>query len=415
VYFPVDPGANPASLAESQVAKIQVDFVVVTTHCPTDTFTPVEIGSQALFLHGVDVLFSSRALRVAGLNIALPQVAPRDQKRLLSSIALGMFIPSQVSASTQGWDRPKRSIVAMAQKEEDKPVNESGWTEEGTQGGDLLRDASTNSSFSSSTFNLPSTACGSTAMTSPTLTDVDHCKEPAPATPETNGLPTPPLSGVFSSSALQFIPSSVVVGPRPPAPPLEGKEESRSRASTIQLDRSQSQIEHPPPSDNEPVDEPLPADGEDASSVADTLSRKSSFANDTLGTGEPRLPSTFADNNGGFSVQRKSSSTWPRSLGKRVAPWTSQSATKASILGTTFGDPAPTTSDVVVPPRRMRVLKPPGRRAEADVGGASPEVGRDVVRVEVRDGGVGGTGEEGRGGVGGAGKNVGGGAFHWMK
>jgi len=163
------------------------------------------------------------------------------------------------------------------------------------------------------------------------------------------------------------------------------------------------------------MDEPSPADGEDASSLADTLSRTSSVANDTPGTGEPRLPSTFADNNGGFSVQRKSSSTWPRSLGKRVAPWTSQSATKASILGTTFGDPAPTAAEVVVPPRRMRVLKPPGRRAEADVGGGSPEVGRDVVRAEVREGSVGATGEEGRGGVGGAGKNVGGGAFHWMK
>jgi hypothetical protein len=397
VYFPLDSSANPASVAESQVAKIQIDFVVVTTHCPPDTFAPVEIGSQALFLHGIDVLFSSRTLKVGGLNIALPQVAPRDQKRLLSSIALGMFVPPQPSAG--GWDRPRRSIVAAnAGKEDEKGANESGWGEESQTG--CLRDGSTNSSFSSSTF--PSTA--GTALTSPTLTDVDH-KEGA--TGDTNGLPTPPLSGVFSS-ALQFIPSSVVVTAR------SSKEESRSRASTIHLDRSQSQaseraLEPPAAEEEREVNGDLPppsADVEDTCSTTnDTLSRKSSFANDS--PSEPRLPSTLAE--AAFSNNRKASSTWPRSLGKRVAPWTSQSATKASILGTAFGD-AP--GDVpTVPPRRMRVLKPPARRGEPDLG--SPEVGRvelvqrDVIRVEIRENGT----EDGRA----AGKNVGGGAFHWMK
>jgi hypothetical protein len=59
----------------------------------------------------------------------------------------------------------------------------------------------------------------------------------------------------------------------------------------------------------------------------------------------------------------------------------------------------------------MRVLKPPARRGEPDLG--CPEVGRvelvqrDVIRVEIRENGT----EDGRA----AGKNVGGGAFHWMK
>jgi len=63
----------------------------------------------------------------------------------------------------------------------------------------------------------------------------------------------------------------------------------------------------------------------------------------------PRLPSTLLDK----VVQRKASSTWPRSLGKKVAPWTSQDATKTSILGNGFEEQASAPA-----PRKMKVLKP---------------------------------------------------------
>jgi hypothetical protein len=59
----------------------------------------------------------------------------------------------------------------------------------------------------------------------------------------------------------------------------------------------------------------------------------------------------------------------------------------------------------------MKVLKPVTKRTEVD----SPEglkVDVKDVRVEVRDGGV---EDHGKGAGQSASKNVGGGAFHWMK
>ena len=388
--------------------------MVVRTHeFDSQKLTPLEIGSQALFLHGIDVLFSSRSMKIAGLNIPLAQVSPRDQKRLLSSIVLAPLVPQQPS-----WDRVQRRNTKPDE------ANET-WTN--VEEPALLRDTSTNSSFSSTS----AATFQSTALTSPASTDgVDSMmigKE--------EGLPTPPpTAGVFTS-ALQFIPSSVVARPA-----VKSDEKiADDKLKTIPLDRSTSSqseqshskddiIQHPPEKieDTEPLtlenskfEESLPSPSPSRkSSFADNPpSRNSSFAvpadqipsrkssliiDDDFTTG-PRLPSHLLDS----SVKpptRKSSSTWPRSLGKKVAPWTSQDATKTSILGTSFGE----SDSPVVPPRRMKVLKPV--RKAGDVDCSMPEgLKVDVVRVEVTR-----EGEEHKGQQQ-VGKNVGGGAFHWMK
>jgi hypothetical protein len=99
-------------------------------------------------------------------------------------------------------------------------------------------------------------------------------------------------------------------------------------------------------------------------------------------------------------------------LGKKVAPWTSVDATKTSILGTAFDQEGPGTGGV--PPRKMKILKPV-RKGVGETGvegeGIRVDVVRDVGRMEVKEGS--GGEEQGKGQV--ASKNVGGGAFHWMK
>ena len=422
VYFPVDPTASPSSSSESQFSRIQIDFVVVSTHeFDSQKLTPLEIGSQALFLHGIDVLFSSRSMKITGLSIPLAQVAPRDQKRLLSSIVLAPLVPQQPS-----WDRLQRKNT--------KP-DESNETWTNVEEPALLRDTSANSSFSSTSV----TTFQSTALTSPASTDgVDLMLKG-----KEDGLPTPPpTAGVFTS-ALQFIPSSVVARPAV-------KSEERTvddKLKTIPLDRSTScqseqyhakddTIEHPPTTteriedieplivENSKLEDSLPSPSlsRNSSFVDNVLSRKSSFAvpadqipsrkssliiDDDSATG-PRLPSHLLDSAIKLPT-RKSSSTWPRSLGKKVAPWTSQDATKTSILGTSFGE---SDSPVAVPPRRMKVLKPVRKVGDVDYSmpeGLKVDVVRDVARVEVAK-----EGEEHKGQQP-VGKNVGGGAFHWMK
>jgi len=398
-------------------------------------FTALEIGSQALFLHGIDVLFSSRSIKIVGINIPLPQIAPRDQKRLLSSIALAPFIPPQPS-----WDRLRRN--ATNKLEDTEPSNDT-WNED-----TLLRETSTNSSFSSTSATFQSTA-----LTSPTLTEVDSTAN------KDGGLPTPPPTAGAFSSALQFIPSSVV------AKPAALKEDTRSRSGTIdelmeknaiQLDRSRScQSDLSNSKDDNTIDQSRSNTNSDihintdTSATVDHLpilsptlevqsipSRKSSFTTDKFPsqqlhfTGQipsrkssfkdiddisgPRLPSNLIDKPLINNIQRKTSSTWPRSLGKKVAPWTSHDATKTSILGTTFDGSEQNPNGVVVPPRRMKVLKPVASRRTSEID--SPEgLKVDIVRVEVTDGGNAGGQEEHQKGGQVASKNVGGGAFHWMK
>ena len=141
-------------------------------------------------------------------------------------------------------------------------------------------------------------------------------------------------------------------------------------------------------------------------------SRKSSLVDrqsphpDSIGVDDdmPRLPSSLMDK----VVQRKASSTWPRALGKKVAPWTSMEETKTSILGTAFDAEPPLPA-----PRRMKILKPVRRNdgvKEDEDGGEvfKVDVVRDVVRMEVKD-------KDDEQGKSLATKNLGGGAFHWMK
>jgi len=442
VYFPVDVGSTPASIVESQVAKVQIDFVVVSTHELTplehQKYTSLEIGAQALFIHGIDVLFSSREIRIAGLTIPLPQVAPRDQKRLLSSIALAPFIASQPS-----WDRLRKGVGTGKQDEQGA---ETTWGGVGTVEEPLLRDMSTNSSFSSTSAMFNQTVSGGTAMTSPALTEVDSLH----TMKETeNGLPTPPLTAGVFTSALQFIPSSVVVGKKP--------EETRSRSISIAEEMAEEQQQSPPielnrthsqssqedtslpPLDSPclhihtiqspidptpPLESPNPLDGiypptlRNSPLLTDQQipSRKSSLRDPSEQFDGPRFPSTLIDTKP-TGIQRKPSSTWPRSLGKKIAPWTSVDATKTSILGTAFDQDTPGAggSGTSVPPRKMKILKPVRKVGVGEAGAEGAEVikvdvVRDVVRMEVKEG----NGEEaGKGQV--ASKNVGGGAFHWMK
>jgi len=88
-------------------------------------------------------------------------------------------------------------------------------------------------------------------------------------------------------------------------------------------------------------------------------------------------------------------------------------ATKTSILGTAFDQEGPNGAGGVVPPRKMKILKPvrkgAGEGGEGEV--IKVDVVRDVVRMEVKEGSSGE--EQGKGQM--ASKNVGGGAFHWMK
>lgn len=446
VYFPMDATQQPSSITESQVAKIQIDFVVVSTHdlSPLEhqKLISLEIGSQALFLHGIDVLFSSRCMRISGLNIPLPHVAPRDQKRLLSSIALAPFTPtSQQQQQQPSWDRLRRNPGGNKSDEiiEQPSTNDNTWNED-----PLLRDTSTNSSFSSTSATFQSTA-----LTSPALTETDP-------TIKGGGLPTPPLTAGVFSSALRFIPSSVV------AKPIALKEESRSKGATIDelmeknaiaLDRSRSyQSEQSNSKDDDKIHRssntisedniiehiisetilprlPIPSPTLEVQSIPSrkssfteqiplteqqqqqplTPSRKSSLKDLDEDDLSPRLPSHLIDKPLIMNVQRKTSSTWPRSLGKKVAPWTSHDATKTSILGTAFDSD---NSAIVVPPRKMKVLKPVTRRTEIDSPeGLKVDLVKDVVRVEVKDCGAGE--EHGKGLL--ASKNVGGGAFHWMK
>jgi hypothetical protein len=381
----------------------------VSTHdlSPLDhqKLSPLEIGSQALFHHSIDVLFSTRMIRIAGINIPLAQCAPRDQKRLLSSIVLPPFVVSQ-----QSWDRLRRG----PKTDENELANET-WNEDQP----LLRNTSTNSSFSSTSVTFQSSA---TALTSPSSTDVDPnlTKEDS-----VGGLPTPPpTAGVFAS-ALQFIPSSVV------AKPALRPDESRSKAdiSSVGPPPKDSLPALPPPQSPDhlpsPTDDPmqLPLDSLDPpSSPLESLasppsnldlqsipSRKSSLADpipsrkSSLLDPPDDLPPRFLD----ARIQRSSSSTWPRSLGKKVAPWTCVDATKTSILGTSFDGDGP-----VAPPRRMKVLKPVRPQAskmEGEEEVFKVETIRDVVRVEVKEGD-----EHVKKEIQPS-KNVGGGAFHWMK
>lgn len=394
VYFPLDP-SSLATVAESQVAKVQIDFVVVKTEDLTanehQKLTQVEIGSQALFLHGVDVLFSSRTLRIGGLSIPMPQIAPRDQKRLLSSIALA---PLQQPS----WDRLRRT-VAKVDDQEVLPADH--WTEDQS----LLRDTSTNSSFSSTTYQSTSTV-----VTSPSMTETETKEENVDG-----GLPTPPpTAGVFTS-ALQFIPSSVVAKPK--------SDESRSKNNTsLNLTRSQSTSSSDPPSKSYPPqsqDNPhddlltspleLSVPSSQTNLAAEHIpSRKSSLVDSPNDEELPNLPAHLLDK----AVQRKTSATWPRSLGKKVAPWTSAENTKTSILGQFDADPSP-------PPRRMKVLKPVRHNKEESHKEQTPPLETpsreemlkvDFVkdaRIEIKED------EHGKKEV--AAKNIGGGAFHWMK
>jgi hypothetical protein len=221
-------------------------------------------------------------------------------------------------------------------------------------------------------------------VTSPSLTEIDPAisnKEE-----ETTGLPTPPpTAGVFTS-ALQFIPSSVVPKPKDESrsrsttledqKPMD-RQTSRSRSTTIQTD-SESTIQDS--QDNPPKSPSLPP--------LSLPSRKSSLnqlsPDPPLDEEIPRIPQTLLDK----VVQRKPSSTWPRSLGKKVAPWTSADTTKTHILQSPTWEESPS-----VPARRMKILKPVrSQHLESDMMGneefKSPLVGS---------------------------KNVGGGAFHWMK
>jgi hypothetical protein len=371
VFIPVDPSQLSPN---SPCAEIQIDFVVVSTHdMPIhehQKIGSVEIGSQALFIHGIDVLFSSRNLRISNLSIPLSQVAPRDQKRLLSSVALSHGPGPSAQSS---WERLRR-------KTED--TNET-WENEPT----LLRDKSTNSSISSTSYQP------TTAITSPSMTDVDPIKEL-----ESELLnPPSPTTGAFAS-ALQFIPSSVVGKPspqpkaedlpdtKPQTAEVESKDMSRSQSRTSQLGD-----EDPIPDREEPLT--LPAIPSRKSSLVDFPQPHHSSPRFTSPIDEanepdlPRLPSTLIDK----VVQRKSSSTWPRSLGKKVAPWTSIESTKTTILNPTFEDPIP-------PPRKMKVLKP-ARSLRGDNGDQEFNNGE----------------EKGQSQVNATTKNLGGGAFHWIK
>lgn len=349
VYIPVDPSQLSP---DSPYAKIQIDFVVVSTHdMPLhehQKLASVEIGSQALFMHGVDVLFSSRSLKVSGLTIPLPQIAPRDQKKLLSSIALSHGPTAQAS-----WERLRRKTEESGETWEHEPS--------------LLRDKSTNSSISSTSYQ-PST----TTVTSPSMTEIDPTKE------EPEGLPTPsPTTGVFTS-ALQFIPSSVV------AKPIPTKPEDPEKQSPITMSRSHSRTSHTSRTED-PIDpeEPLtlPAIPSRKSSLMDFPPPPSPNTEDHLDADLPRMPSTLLDK----VVQRKSSSTWPRSLGKKVAPWTSVESTKTTILNGSFEESGP-----MPPQRRMKVLKPARSVREEQEQSEEKSVQNGT-------------------------KNVGGGAFHWMK
>jgi hypothetical protein len=450
VYFPVDP-SRAASAQESQVAKVHIDFVVVSTldMAPNEhqRLASLEIGSQALFLHGIDVLFSARTICIGGLRIPLPQIAPRDQRRLLSSIALATT--HAVPSPQHSWDRLRRQ-----KSEEHEPI----WDTEQA----LLRDTSTNSSFSSNSAYQPTTA-----LTSPAITETDPLKghDSQGLEPESAGLPTSPLTDTFSS-ALHFIPSSVVAKPthntaaeqtRSRGSVLPLRDSTSSKAS-IRLDRIQSRstqgdlsllkcdnrqedgfrsrsdslrLESHPASASMNLDEPLSPALElnsavtRKSSIAELQpipSRSSSLAEpstplDFPDSDLPRLPSTLVDK----VVHRKASSTWPRSLGKKVAPWTSVDATKTSILGTAFDQDIPTA-----PPRKMKILKPvrsthsprtEGPCATDSAAGVEGgdrgdafriDVVRDLARAEVKEGE-----DHAKNQL--ASKNVGGGAFHWMK
>jgi hypothetical protein len=407
----------------------------------------LEIGSQALFLHGIDVLFSARTICIGGLRIPLPQIAPRDQKRLLSSIALATT--HAVPSPQHSWDRLRRQ-----KSEEHEPV----WDTEQA----LLRDTSTNSSISSNSVYQPTTA-----LTSPAITETDPLKGQDSRGPESEvaELPKSPVIDTFSA-ALHFIPSSVVAKPTHNTT----AEETRSRHSalphldsstpkaSIQLNRIQSQstqgnmslskcntsqedgprsrsdslhLESLPATASMNLDEPFsPALELNSavtrnSSVADLQaipSRSSSLAEsstplDFPDSDLPRLPSTLVDK----VVQRKASSTWPRSLGKKVAPWTSVDATKTSILGTAFDQDIP-----AAPPRKMKILKPvrsthsPRTEGPCAIDSAAgvdggdrgdafrTDVVRDFARIEGKDGEDHAKNQS-------ASKNVGGGAFHWIK
>jgi hypothetical protein len=146
------------------------------------------------------------------------------------------------------------------------------------------------------------------------------------------------------------------------------------------------------------------------SSLADPatpLSRKSSLAEHPsadIPEDIPRLPQNVMDK----VVQRKASSTWPRALGKKVAPWTSMDATKTSILGNAFAEDPPAPA-----PRRMKILKPV--RSIARVDGPGDE-GGEVFNVNAgRDVKMDGKDKDDDHGKSQSAKNVGGGAFHWMK
>jgi len=381
VYLPVD---SSQLCSESACARIQVDFVVVSTHdMPIhehQKLVSVEFGTQALFLHGVDILTSSRSLRVSGLTIQLPQIAPRDQKRLLSSIALAYGPSAQPS-----WERLRRKT---------EETNDT-WESEQT----LLRDKSTNSSISSTSYQP------TTALTSPSLTEVDPTKETdVPISTDTN-IPTPsPTTGPLSS-ALQFIPSSVVAKPSstttkqedtPDWKPCKQTDMSRSQSRTSQTSRP----EDPYP---DRMEEPLtlPSIPSRKSSLVEYPAPPSPSMDTDLVNDDhhPRLPSALLDR----AVQRKPSSTWPRSLGKKVAPWTNVETTKTSILTPQFES----DGSVPPPPRKMKILKPARsgiRQTDWDDNsqGPSPGIGRDD---DVGAGGKSGIGA----------KNLGGGAFHWMK
>ena len=379
VYFPVDPSQHyePCHPGSDQVTKIQVDFVVVHTQdlTPSDhqKLTSVEIGSQALFQHGIDVLFSNRTLRVSGISIPLPQIAPRDQKRLLSSIALPSFAPTTVPHQpTMTWERQGRLSGKETYDSEDIwPPEEQPIVRE--------RDISTNSSISSTSALCQS---ASTTITSPSLPELSpnpQNKEDEPSsTNMTDLLTPPPTAGVFNTAALQFIPSSVVAKP--------------AVANIKTIFEPESSSPSPVPED----DSSTPRSRSNTIETLNIPSRKSSLAQlDSSSTHAqeddgPRLPSILMDK----AVQRKVSATWPRSLGKKVAPWTSGEATKTSILGTQF--------DVVPPQRKMKILKPVRKGSQEIISVNGNEMSGSVA-----------AGEEGQMKV--QTKNVGGGAFHWMK
>ena len=426
VCFPTD-SSQPS---ESNSQKCQIDFVVVSTHeVDHQKLIPLEIGSQALFLHGVDIMFSTRTIRIAGVNIPIPQIAPRDQKRLLSSFILAPFAPAFRR-------NPKHDEIS---------VGGGPWEEDPS----LLRDTSTNSSISSTSIASQSTTAG---VTSPSLTEVD-VSTTSKGEEDASGLLTPPpTAGVFAS-ALQFIPSSVLAKPkddsRSRSATLEEKkdvpvertlspsnqdnsllrsntvhDDSRSKRSSTQEGSSsamQSPIEIAPKSPSLPEVSPRNIPPRE-SSLQQFPSPQSEIPSTSLDEEIMHIPPALMDR----IIQRKASSTWPRSLGKKVAPWTSADTTKTTILSSTTWD----ESNPSVPPRKMKVLKavrsqhplpveqekPLCLQDNAELlkgGGEGLELKTDVVRDTLRTDGK-AENEEHKSPIVVA-KNVGGGAFHWMK